>query len=103
MKTINYIKPIKTELEKELHKASILYMTIGSNSAESPRYLNFGDYDKETETLTIRSTQRIGISFTIPVKYEKYIFGDSLYEFWGQFKKFRTKFLQENYPTIEIY
>ncbi len=96
---MNYIKPIQKELENELHKFCQSFMLIGRPN-ETPKYLNIYEYDVFNHTLTIASTQKQSLNFTINLdnKIEQYI---NFNEFWEQFKEFRTNFLLKNYPTID--
>lgn len=94
---MNYIEPIKENLDYWMHKNCQLFMTIGTPS-ETPRYFNFGDFDKDTKELTIKSTQR-NLGFKIPTNFNRVVVDD----FWRQFKAYRTEFLKENYPTINPY
>ena len=97
---MNYIEPIKKELEENLHKFSQLYILIGNGVNDTPRYFNLKMYDCMKKTLKIGSTQRNDLFFIIDIedKLEMYI---DTNEFWQQFAKFRTNFLLENYPTID--
>jgi len=96
----NYIEPIKKELEENLHQFCKAYILIGNGTSETPIYLNIYEYDVFKHTLTIASTQKQSLSFTIDLnnKLDEYIIFN---DFWQQFKEFRTKFLLENYPTID--
>lgn len=80
-----------------MHNFCMLFVTIGSGRRESPRWLNFGSIDTDKKELTIKSTQNSGLGFTISVPY-RFV---EVEEFWEQFREYRTKFLQENYKTIE--
>lgn len=96
---MDYITPIKNQLDKKMHEACILYMTIGT-PRETPRYYNFRDFDMETKTLTIGSTQKQSLFFTIDMSSTNIDF-ILLDDFWHQFKEYRTNFLQTNFNTIE--
>jgi hypothetical protein len=41
----DYITPIKDQLDKNMHTHCFWFTKIGSQS-ETPRYYNYGDYDK---------------------------------------------------------
>ena len=92
MKT-NYIKPIEKKLNEKMHKICSIFCVIGTNF-ETPRYYNFGEY--ENGRLRIQSTQNKNLFFDIKTDF-KFI---NVADFWQQFKEYRTKFLLENYPTI---
>lgn len=96
---MDYIKPIKDQLDEKMHEACILYMTIGT-PRETPRYYNFRDFDIDTKTLTIGSTQKQSLFFTIDMSSTNIDF-ILLDDFWRQFKEYRTNFLQTNFDTIE--
>ena len=96
---MDYITPIKQQLEIEMHNICALFITIGTAS-ESPRYFNFGGINRENNTIKICSTQKnlfFIINSPYPVNYIE------VEEFWKQFKAFRTEFLEANYPTIKTY
>lgn len=95
---MNYIESIKEELDKCLHNKCVAFMVIGTPS-ETPRYMNFGDFDNETKTLTIQSTQTNRVSFDVQTDYD-FI---EVNKFWKQFRDYRTQFLLDNYPTINPY
>jgi hypothetical protein len=95
---MDYITPIKEQLDSKMHDQCIIFMLIGTPS-ESPRWINFGHHDLETKVLRIESTQRRNIWFEVETDYN-YIEVD---EFWLQFKQYRTEFLLANYPTINPY
>lgn len=95
---MDYITPIKKELDKNMHSTCVLFMTIGTPS-ETPRYFNFKEFDMGTKILQIGSTQRDVLYFSVQTDF---IFVDCE-EFWGQFKEYRTDFLKTNYPTINPY
>ena len=97
---MDYIEPIKKQLDSNMHDHCIMFMLIGT-PAESPRWMNFGGFDNETKVLTIQSTQRSGIGFDIETDFEP--FDIEVDVFWAQFKEYRTEFLLTNYPTINPY
>jgi len=117
MKKIDYITPIKKELETELHQVCKTFVLIGSPH-ETPRYYNIDNktldqldcsiFDihksKKDYYLYIGSTQTNKLFFKIKVTNDYY---KNLWrtdgEFWKQFKQFRTEFLIKNYPTIDPY
>ena len=103
---MDYITPIKNQLNKKMHEVCNIFMLIGT-PRETPRYYNFGGFDDDTNTLKIKSTQNDNLFFTIDCKnlnYESLTFLTSnKNEFWQQFKDYRTKFLLNNYPTINAY
>jgi hypothetical protein len=98
---MDYITPIKDHLDEKMNEACLLYMTIGT-PRETPRYYNFRDFDIDTRTLTIGSTQKQSLFFTIDMSKTNInfiVFND----FWQQFKEYRTHFLQTNFETINAY
>jgi hypothetical protein len=95
---MNYIKPIKDQLDEQMHNQCVAFMLIGTQR-ETPRYMNFGEFDNDTKVLTIKSTQTSKIFFDIETDFD-FIEVD---KFWAQFKDYRTEFLIENYPTINPY
>ncbi len=97
---MNYIEPIKKELEENLHKFSQLFILIGKGNRETPRYFNLKEIDPINKTLKIGSTQQSNLFFIINYGNKINSFIDSN-DFWQQFKEFRTSFLLENYPTID--
>jgi|14BtaG_2_1085337.scaffolds.fasta_scaffold00362_26 hypothetical protein len=104
---VDYITPIKDQLDENMHLHCSVFITIGSQ-IETPRYYNYGGYDEETKKIKIRSTQTDRLFFWVDIsdQSEEYI-NDFMYtidivsEFWAQFKEYRTNFLKENYPTID--
>jgi hypothetical protein len=92
---MNYIEPIKKQLDSNMHDQCVMFMLIGT-PYESPRWMNFGEFNNETKVLTIESTQKSGVFFNIETDFD-YV---EVNVFWEQFKKYRTEFLCKNYPTI---
>ena len=95
---MDYIKPIKDQLDEQMHNQCVAFMLIGTQR-ETPRYMNFGEFDYDTKVLTIKSTQTSKVFFDIETDFD-FIEVD---KFWAQFKDYRTEFLIENYPTINPY
>ena len=97
---IDYITPIKSELDEQMNNVCCLFMLIGT-PLETPRYYNLSDFDADTKVLTIGSTQSTSLFFQIhtPFKFNHI----NTQEFWNQFKEYRTNFLLTNYPTINAY
>jgi hypothetical protein len=95
---MNYIDEIKDQLDENMHKQCVVFTLIGTPS-ESPRWMNFGGFDNESKVLTIQSTQRSGIFFNVETDFDFV----EVHEFWEEFKKYRTDFLTDNYPTISTY
>lgn len=100
MRTNNfdYITPIKDKLDEKMHDQCVAFMLIGT-PRETPRYMNFKEFDDETKVLKIQSTQTSAVFFYIQTDFD---FVD-VNNFWAQFKEYRTEFLIENYPTIDPY
>lgn len=96
---MDYITPIKSQLDENLHNQCVMFMLIGM-PRESPRWMNFGGFDNETKVLTISSTQTSNIFFNVETEFDFHI---EVHEFWAQFKEYRTQFLLDNYPTINPY
>lgn len=95
---INYITPIRKQLDEQMHLQCGAFMLLGT-PRETPRYLNFGEFDDDTRVLTIQSTQTSKIFFEVETDFD-FIEVDVL---WNQFKEYRTEFLVTNYPTINPY
>jgi|TARA_R110000822_G_scaffold214128_1_gene349238 hypothetical protein len=103
MKKINYITPIQKQLNEKMHEVCNMFMLIGS-PRETPRYYNFGGFDRDKNTIKIKSTQNSNLYFIINI--DENLLEDLRFEvseFWQQFKEYRTKFLLNNYPTINAY
>ena len=105
---MDYITPIKKQLDKKMHEVCNIFMLIGT-PRETPRYYNlafktFKLERKNNDFIYIGSTQNSNLFFKIKVK-ENYFENLRLEtnEFWQQFKDYRTKFLLKNYPTINAY
>lgn len=102
---MNYIEPIKIQLEEKLNEHCNMFKIIGTPN-DTPRYYNFKNYNSETNILKVGSTQNNGLFFEIDcTKFKneyQYILLDMAI-FWEQFKKFRTDFLNKNHPTINIH
>tara|TARA_R110000822_G_scaffold79597_2_gene190267 strand:+ start:46 stop:357 length:312 start_codon:yes stop_codon:yes gene_type:complete len=90
----NYITPIKNQLDEKMHEVCSMFMLIG-NKRETPRYYNIDSLDDGL--LRIGSTQNSSLYFEIKTELNFINFDN----FWQQFKEYRTKFLFENYPSIE--
>jgi len=73
-------------------------MTIGT-PIESPRWMNYGGFNRDTKVLTIESTQTSKIFIEVETDFNFVKCND----FWQQFKEYRTAFLVNNYPTINPY
>jgi len=101
---IDYITPIKKELNEKMHEVCNMFMLIGT-PRETPRYYNFGGFDEEIEILKIKSSQNENLFFSIDCKGLNYNSISFLPcdDFWEQFKEYRTEFLLNNYPTINAY
>jgi len=97
---MDYIKPIKTELDAKMHIECVA--TLGMNSHYSTRWYNVNNFDYDTNTLKIQSTQNRDLFFTVDCNHMDIGYFDSS-EFWKQFKEYRTDFLLENYPQIDVY
>lgn len=95
---MNYIEPIKNQLDEQMHKQCVAFMLIGT-PRETPRYMNFGEFDDDTRVLTIESTQTSNVFFNVETSFDFV----ECHVFWEQFKEYRTKFLTDNYPTINAY
>jgi hypothetical protein len=98
----NYIKPIKTDLDKSMHLHCIDFLANSKNEYDTPRYYNVKKYDYKTKALTIQSTQNNRLFFKVDatiLEISDFDFSD----FWYQFKAYRTAFLLKNYPTISTY
>lgn len=93
---MDYITPIKEELDKAMHFVCPIFLTFGSPE-ESPRWFNFREFNLETKKLTIGSTLRSTLKFSVQTEFN-YVECD---EFWPQFRVYRTEFLKEHYPTIK--
>tara|TARA_R110000803_G_scaffold68709_2_gene130780 strand:+ start:94 stop:453 length:360 start_codon:yes stop_codon:yes gene_type:complete len=93
---INYIAPIKNQLDNQMHQVCNMFMLIGSPN-ETPRYYNYKSL--EDGILKIGSTQKNDLYFTVKTDFD---FID-VNIFWQQFKEYRTEFLFYNYPSIEQY
>jgi predicted amidohydrolase len=100
MNKYDYITPIKEQLDRHMMTHCAMFVTIGNGSAESPRWYNFRGYDDETKQLTIGSTQKSSLFFTVDCEGLDmgFIICD---EFWSQFKEYRTEFLKNNFKTID--
>jgi hypothetical protein len=96
MDKIDYIIPIKKQIDEKMHETCNMFMLMGMPH-ETPRYYNYSSL--ENNILTIGSTQKIALNFKIKTDF-KFI---EVNEFWQQFKEYRTKFLLNNYPTINAY
>ena len=86
-----------------MHEVCNMFMLIGS-PRETPRYYNFGGFDRDKNTIKIKSTQNSNLYFIINI--DENLLEDLRFEvseFWQQFKEYRTKFLLNNYPTINAY
>ena len=100
---MDYITPIKNQLDEKMNEVCLLYMTIGT-PRETPRYYNFRDFDIDTKTLTIGSTQKQSLFFTIDMSHTDIIIDFmNMNDFWQQFKEYRTNFLTSNFETINAY
>jgi hypothetical protein len=94
----DYIGPIKDKLDAHMHIRCVAFIVMGS-PRETPRYMNFGEFDIDRKILTIESTQTSSIFFKVQAEFD-FIECDV---FWEQFKQYRTEFLVNNYPTIKPY
>lgn len=97
MNTIDYISPIREQLEEELEYYCMMFKLIGTRK-ETPRWFNFGGFDVETKRLFIKSTQT-DLGFYVSTPFDKV----ESREFWQQFKRFRTDYLIKHHPTIDPY
>jgi hypothetical protein len=98
----DYITPIKHLLDEKMHEHCKSYIMFNKDKSFSPRWYNIGMQTWDMEgALVIKSTQiGAGISIKLPDDYPEFLHGETV---WDQFKKYRTEFLLENYPTINTY
>tara|TARA_R110002020_G_scaffold347551_1_gene561240 strand:- start:81 stop:422 length:342 start_codon:yes stop_codon:yes gene_type:complete len=94
LQVIDYITPIKKQLDKEMHLACRYFLFTDGTNRESPRYFNIEDF--KNGLLTISSTLENDLYFNIKTNLKNIDFS----EFWAQFKEYRTKFLIKNYSKI---
>ena len=101
---MDFITPIKTELDAKLHEFSKKHLMLtGLSIADAylPRWFNFDKY--EDGKLYIKSSiSSKGFYITVPEELQDDYFV-LMYEhadFWQQFKAYRTEFLKNNYPNI---
>jgi len=94
------ITPIKDQLDEQMMHHCALFVTIGNGGTESPRWYNYREFDPDSNMLTIGSTQKSSLFFTVDCKKLDVGFV-SCDEFWSQFKEYRTEFLRTNFKTIE--
>lgn len=94
-----YIPSIKDKLDIYMHELCRLYLKDKSDWKFSPRWFNYGGFDFDTKVLTIKSTQISAFQFNIQTNF-RWCHCD---RFWPEFKKYRTEFLKEHYPTIKTY
>ena len=97
------LEKYKEQLEDKLHQQCVVFCTIGS-PFESPRWINIDEKyeDNGKYYFKFSSTNAGHIYFTIEVELVDYA-RFSIDNIWSEFKIFRTKFLEEYYPTIETY
>ena len=96
---MDYITPIKEQLDTNMKIICEVFNSINLPKHHTPRYYNFKEYDRETKTLTIGSTQLRKECFNIDCSNTDidFIMCD---DFWPQFKEYRTRYLEKNYKTI---
>lgn len=104
MTEFDFISPVRTQLEENLHRHCLLFMLVGRKH-ETPRYFNQGEIDWENQRFKIESTQNSNLFFWVDAPDEDYLYARSAdtEEAWRQFRIFRTEFLLEHYPTIDPY
>lgn len=100
MKKYDYITPIKEQLDRHMTTHCAMFVTVGNGGSESPRWYNYKEFDIDTRQLTIGSTQRRSLFFTIDCTGLN-IKRIDVAEFWPQFKEYRTEFLKTNFKTID--
>jgi hypothetical protein len=107
---MNLIEKYKEQIEAGLKEASQWYLV--ENSLElSPRWFNvhgiLDHYDKdgnEIYDLKIKSTQcPAGFNIRITREEMEFYRREGFRNMWEDFKRFRTKWLEENYPQIPRY
>lgn len=115
---------LKPEFIKELDKHCVLFMTIGSRSSESPKWLQYRGveehlpmkYTKEgnveriswgedEEPYMVFKSSQCGIGFSISItdklsEEEISMVRHSFYLVYPYFKSLKYKHIRENYPTI---
>ena len=119
---IDYITPIKEQIDIILHNHCVIYKAISSETGctkATLRYYNFGSFCYKTKKVSIKSTQfriqeidkhgdansfRYGPIYYIDCsgieEYENVSKYNLREEFHNQFRKYRTEFLKQHYPTI---
>ena len=107
---MNLIEKYKEQIEAGLKEAAERYITSGYLSY-SPRWFNtngiLDHYDNDGNEIydwRIKSTQ-CSVGFNIPITKEEmeYYKMDGFSDMWDDFKRFRTQWLEENYPQISRY
>ncbi len=110
-----FIEKYRKELERELHLISKAYLVRKdiaptSDSLGSPRWYNIESIEETVEDdmeeplrVYFKSTQGpMYFSLVVPREGMEKLQHLSM-DLWEPFKRFRTKFLEENYPTIQRY
>lgn len=107
-----FIEKYRKQLESELHKIARLHCLRLSegfvSGLYSPRWFNIDSFEEDTSDeklmrVTFKSTQcQLYFSLRIPREEVEDLRFLSM-DLWEPFKRFRTKFLEENYPNIERY
>lgn len=102
IKFLVMLEKYKEQLEEKMHNQCVVFCTMGS-PIESPRWINIHEkYEQDGKYyFKFASTNAGHIYFYIEVELSDYrkLIGD----IWSEFKIFRTKFLEEHYPTIKVY
>ena len=121
----DYIKPIKEQIDKNLHEHCVRFInnypdriTLSRRLHDTPRWYNIHNFCEDTKTLTIASTQCYFIKMleepdpnktnqffkidcTDMQEFQDFDFSFDSSDFWEQFKNYRTKFLTQHYPNID--
>jgi hypothetical protein len=107
---MNLIEKYKAQIEAGLKEATERFLEDTSKLHLSPRWFNTdgiliscGKGDEDKYDWKIRSTQcGIGFSINVTEQEAEYIRFEWITE-WVDFKRFRTQWLETNYPQIPRY
>lgn len=101
-KLISALEKCKPSFIKALDEQLFFYMTIGSNTYESPMWMQLNP-SRNTKSLQFENSQRRGIHFEIEVPEGCADVINQAYEYsetYDYFKYVKYVHIRDNYPTV---
>lgn len=92
---------LKPSFIEALDEQLLLYTTIGSNTSESPMWIQLNPMRSSDNTLVFQNSQKNQISFIIdcPVEDKRFLISEYM-DAYDYFKYVKYVHIKDNYPTV---